>query len=80
MTITTHRCQVKMRYDFDAPDDCLVECGDTASKKIGQVWICDYHYAMFRVPEFGEDYYLEAKSATDSLGSRTILWRVSRGA
>jgi hypothetical protein len=46
-----HRCQVKMRHDYDTPEDCLIECGDTANKKIGQVWVCDFHFDTFQYVE-----------------------------
>jgi len=43
-----HRCQVKMRHDYDTPDDALIACGDTANKTIGKVWVCDFHFATFQ--------------------------------
>ncbi len=36
-----------MRQDYDTADDCLLDCGDIASKKVGRVWMCDFHYATF---------------------------------
>ena len=51
-----HRCQVKMRHDYDTPEDHLIECGDTANKKIGLVWVCDEHFNTFQhvVDDLGE--------------------------
>jgi len=48
-----HRCQVKMRLDYDTPEDHLIECGDTANKKLGQVWVCDPHFDTFQ--HIGDD-------------------------
>lgn len=43
-----HRCEVKMRYNLDTPDDLLLACGAEANKKMGRIWVCDYHYDIFR--------------------------------
>ena len=43
-----HRCQVKMRHKPDTPEETLIECGDHANKKIGRVWMCDFHFATFQ--------------------------------
>jgi len=45
-----HRCEVTMRYKLDTPDDELLACGDYAIRKMGNLWICDVHYRMFRHP------------------------------
>ena len=37
-----------MRHDYNTPDDALIACGTTANKKIGKVWVCDYHFAAFQ--------------------------------
>jgi hypothetical protein len=53
-----------MRHDLDSSDESLIACGDHARKKIGQVWMCDYHFATF---QHVEDYtHGELKSAMDS--------------
>lgn len=26
----------------------MIACGDHATKKIGDVWMCDYHFASFQ--------------------------------
>lgn len=44
-----HTCEVFMRHKYDTPDQDLIPCGSEAKKKMGFVWICDYHYDMFRV-------------------------------
>lgn len=43
-----HTCEVSMRYDLDAPDESLLPCGSPANKKMGLIWVCDFHYDMFR--------------------------------
>jgi len=60
-----HRCQVKIRHDHDTPDESLLDCGDVASKKIGQIWVCDYHYNRFGVPNLGEDCFDTCTLAVD---------------
>ena len=51
--------------DDELTDDVLVACGDIANKKIGRIWICDYHYNRFGVPRLGEDHFVRVKYAVD---------------
>ena len=61
-----HRCEVRMRDSPDTPSTHLVACGDTASKKVGKVWMCDYHYQRFGVPVLGEEYFALCSAAVDA--------------
>lgn len=65
-----HRCEVKMRYDYDTPDENLIACGDHANKKIGKVWVCDAHFTMLQhSPGLAGDGW-NLLNATDSRGIR----------
>ncbi len=44
-----HTCDVRMRHDLDTTDESLLPCGSPANKKMGHIWICDFHYDMFRI-------------------------------
>ena len=59
-----HRCEVKVEHRRGAP---TVACGDHANKKIGNVWLCDYHYASLR---HIEEYDGRLKSVTDYTTSK----------
>jgi hypothetical protein len=69
-----HRCQVKIRHHRETPHDNLLECGDTANKKIGKIWVCNFHYDHFRVPDLGEAHFASCTDAVDASSStlRTI--------
>ena len=53
-----------MRYDYETEEDSLQDCGGVAGKKIGRIWVCDFHYAMFR--DSLEDEGEGVTGATDS--------------
>jgi len=61
-----HRCQVRVRHDYDTPLGHLLDCGDISTKKVGQIWVCDYHYNRFGVPKLGEEYFADCMTAVDS--------------
>jgi hypothetical protein len=65
-----HRCQVKMRYDHETPEEHLIECGDVAIRKLGKVWICHYHFKTFADSPGMADGGENLLSATDSRGVR----------
>ena len=60
-----HRCQVKVREEH-SKSRFLLDCGDVAGKKIGKIWICDYHYRRFGIPERGEDVFANCDGAVDA--------------
>ena len=65
-----HRCQVKMRYDHDTPEENLIACGDHANKKIGNVWMCDFHYTTYANSPRLADGSWNLQNATDARDQR----------
>jgi hypothetical protein len=64
-----HRCEVKIRHDKTTPQEHLLACGDHANKKIGGVWMCDFHYAFLQhIEEYEANGWL--KSVTDSTSAK----------
>jgi hypothetical protein len=65
-----HRCQVKMRCDYDTPEDALLDCGDIANKKLGKVWVCNFHFDTYRYIEsdIGEEAMSLIKRIVDVRG------------
>ena len=61
-----HRCQIRMRHKRKTPSAHLLDCGDAATKKVGQIWVCDYHYKRFGIPVLGEDYFVHLTGGVDS--------------
>jgi hypothetical protein len=56
---------MRSQDDDHLPDEVLIACGDTANKKVGYIWICDYHYIRFGVAKQGEEYFDKVKYAVD---------------
>jgi len=55
-----------MRDDRNTRSRCLLDCGDVANKKVGLIWVCDYHYNRFGVPSIGEEQFENCTGAIDA--------------